>query len=98
MRLSTVLPFGGDPQRCAQRARDLEAGGVDMLWVPELYGFDAVSILGYLAARRDRSPRLFAAALAVLALLLVQMGIGEIQWRTHLPWRLILRHRATRQT
>jgi cytochrome c oxidase assembly protein subunit 15 len=50
--------------------------------------------LGYLAARRDRSPRLFVAGLAVLALLLVQMGVGEIQWRTHLPWGVVLVHVA----
>jgi cytochrome c oxidase assembly protein subunit 15 len=48
--------------------------------------------LGYLAARRDRSPRLFAVAVAVLALLLLQMGIGELQWRTHLPWGVVLVH------
>jgi heme a synthase len=48
--------------------------------------------LGYLAARRERSPRLFVLAAAVLLLLLVQMGIGELQWRTHLPWGLVLVH------
>jgi heme a synthase len=48
--------------------------------------------LGYLAARRDRSPRLFLLAVGVLVLLLVQMGIGEIQWRTHLPWGVVLFH------
>ena len=48
--------------------------------------------LGYLAARRDRSPRLFAFGLAVFCLLLVQMGIGEIQWRTHLPWGVVFVH------
>jgi cytochrome c oxidase assembly protein subunit 15 len=48
--------------------------------------------LGYLAARRSRSPRLFALAVAVLALLLLQMGVGEIQWRTHLPWGVVLVH------
>jgi cytochrome c oxidase assembly protein subunit 15 len=50
--------------------------------------------LGYLAARRDRAPRLFIAALGLLALLLVQMAIGEIQWRTHLPWGVVLVHVA----
>jgi cytochrome c oxidase assembly protein subunit 15 len=50
--------------------------------------------LGYLAARRDRSPRLFIAALGLLAVLLVQMAIGEIQWRTHLPWGVVLVHVA----
>lgn len=48
--------------------------------------------LGYLAARRDRSPRLFALGAVVFALLLAQMGLGEIQWRTHLPWGLVLTH------
>jgi heme a synthase len=48
--------------------------------------------LGYLAARRERSPRLFAFGTAVFVLLLVQMGIGEIQWRTHLPWGVVLVH------
>jgi cytochrome c oxidase assembly protein subunit 15 len=48
--------------------------------------------LGYLAARRDRSPRLFALGLAVFLLLLGQMGLGELQWRTHLPWGLVLLH------
>jgi len=31
-------------------------------------------------------------ALAVLGLLLVQMAIGDIQWREHLPWPLVLVH------
>jgi heme a synthase len=48
--------------------------------------------LGYLAARRDRSPRLFALGAVVFGLLLAQMGLGEIQWRTHLPWGLVLTH------
>jgi len=48
--------------------------------------------LGYLAARRERSPRLFAVGVVVLGLLLVQMVIGEIQWRTHLPWGVVLAH------
>jgi heme a synthase len=48
--------------------------------------------LGYLAARRDRSPRLFALAVGVFVILLAQMGLGELQWRTHLPWGLVLVH------
>ena len=30
--------------------------------------------------------------LSVFALLLVQMGIGELQWRLELPWQLVLVH------
>jgi cytochrome c oxidase assembly protein subunit 15 len=48
--------------------------------------------LGYLASQRARSPRLFAFGAVVFALLLTQMGLGEIQWRTHLPWGLVLAH------
>jgi cytochrome c oxidase assembly protein subunit 15 len=48
--------------------------------------------LGYLAAQRARSPRLFAFGTVVFALLLLQMGLGELQWRTHLPWGLVLAH------
>jgi cytochrome c oxidase assembly protein subunit 15 len=48
--------------------------------------------LGYLASRRDRSPRLFRLGAAVLVLLVAQMGLGELQWRTHLPWGLVLLH------
>ncbi len=50
--------------------------------------------IGYLAAIRDRSPALFRLGLGVLALLLAQMAIGEIQWRTKLPWELVLVHVA----
>jgi heme a synthase len=48
--------------------------------------------LGYLAARRERSPRLFTFGAGVFVLLLLQMGLGELQWRTHLPWGLVLVH------
>jgi cytochrome c oxidase assembly protein subunit 15 len=48
--------------------------------------------LGYLGARRDRSPRLFMLGTGVFVVLLGQMGLGELQWRTHLPWGLVLVH------
>jgi heme A synthase len=53
-----------------------------------------VFVLGYLAARRERSPRVFLLGLGVLGLLLAQMAIGEAQYRTHLPWPLVLVHVA----
>ncbi len=48
--------------------------------------------VGYLTAYRQRSRALFGLALGVLAVLLAQMGIGELQWRTELPWELVLVH------
>lgn len=59
-----------------------------------VFGICFVFALGYLASRRDRSPRLFLFSLGVLALVLAQMAIGETQYRTHLPWWLVLVHVA----
>jgi heme a synthase len=60
--------------------------------VVAVFGCSFLFLLGYLAARRSRAPLLFAAALGVLALLLVQVGLGELQYRLHLPWYLVLVH------
>jgi len=66
--------------------------------VVALFGCSFLFLLGYLAARRSRAPRLFAAALAVLAVVLVQVGLGELQYRLHLPWYLVLLHVAVAAT
>lgn len=50
MKLSMSVNYGGDPKRLAKQAQDYEAAGIDMVWVAELYSFDAISIMGYLAA------------------------------------------------
>ena len=57
-----------------------------------VFGLGVVFVLGYLAARRDRAPRLFALGLGLFGFLVAQMVIGEIQYRTHLPWPLVLAH------
>jgi F420-dependent oxidoreductase-like protein len=54
MRISTSLDYAGDVRASAARAADLERAGVDLVWVAEAYGFDAVSLLGYLAATTER--------------------------------------------
>ena len=64
----------------------VHAGAVAVL------GLGLVFVLGYLAARRERSPRLLAFGGGVLGLLVVQMVVGEIQYRAHLPWPLVLAH------
>ena len=50
--------------------------------------------IGYLAAFRERSPALFKIGVGVFALLLIQIAVGEIQWRTKLPWEIVLVHVA----
>ncbi|MFE5027459.1 LLM class F420-dependent oxidoreductase [Streptomyces sp. NPDC056656] len=51
MKLSTTLHYAGDVHSTVNQAVALERAGLDVAWVAEAYGFDAVSILGYLAAR-----------------------------------------------
>jgi heme A synthase len=58
------------------------------------FGLGLIFLLGYLVARRDRSPLAFRGAAGVVVLTLVQMGLGELQYRTHLPWGLVLAHVA----
>jgi F420-dependent oxidoreductase-like protein len=52
MRLSLQLPnFGA--RELADRAGELERAGLDIIWVAETYGFDAPSLMGYVAARTE---------------------------------------------
>src|SRR5271154_1605208 len=51
MKIATSLAFEGDPVQYAQRARDLERVGVDLIWAGEIYGYDLVSALGYLSGQ-----------------------------------------------
>jgi F420-dependent oxidoreductase-like protein len=54
VKLSTILPYGDDPIRNADAVTELEKAGLDAVWAAEAYSFDAVSLLGYLAARTER--------------------------------------------
>ena len=49
---------------------------------------------GTYLARRELAPWLFRFALGVLAALLVQMAVGEIQYRLELPWGIVALHVA----
>jgi heme A synthase len=62
--------------------------------VVALFGCSFLFLLGYLASRRESAPRIFRGALVVLGLLLAQVGLGELQYRLHLPWYLVLLHVA----
>jgi cytochrome c oxidase assembly protein subunit 15 len=63
-----------------------------------VFGSGLLFALGFLAARRSEAPRLFAATAGLVALVLVQMGIGELQYRAELPWWLVLVHVAVAAT
>jgi len=49
-----MLSYAGGFTAAATEAAELEKAGLDVLWVPEAYSFDAVSQLGYLAAVTER--------------------------------------------
>lgn len=51
MRIGMALNYSGGFSETAAEAADLERAGLDIAFVPEAYSFDAVSQLGYLAAR-----------------------------------------------
>ena len=55
MKISTTIGFNGDPAKLGQQARDLESAGVDLIWGAEIYGYDLVSTLGFLAAHTERA-------------------------------------------
>ena len=56
MKISMAIGAGAslDPKRLTQHVADLEAAGVDMIWGGEIYGFDLVSTLAYVAAKTER--------------------------------------------
>ncbi|MEN3301074.1 LLM class F420-dependent oxidoreductase [Pseudonocardia sp.] len=54
MKLSTQLQYGDDPVANAESVVGLEKAGLDVVWVAEAYSYDAVSLMGYLAARTER--------------------------------------------
>jgi heme a synthase len=86
-------PHPGDSSE-VERLGTLE----DLLWVhvrvTALFGCALLLLLGYLFARRNRWPRVFRAALVVLALVLAQMAVGELQYRLELPWGIVAVHVA----
>ena len=54
MKLSMMINYSGDFHADVQKVCDLENAGLDLVWVPEAYSFDAVSQLGYLAAKTSK--------------------------------------------
>ncbi|QUQ66421.1 LLM class F420-dependent oxidoreductase [Kutzneria sp. CA-103260] len=54
MRLSVPLQYAGDPVQLIEQVVALERAGLDAVWVAEAYGFDAPTLMGYLAAKTER--------------------------------------------
>ncbi len=54
MKVSLPLMYAGNPREAADQVAALEKAGLDGVWVAEAYGFDAPTLMGYLAARTER--------------------------------------------
>jgi F420-dependent oxidoreductase-like protein len=53
MKLSMPLVYAGNPRETADQVAGLERAGLDTIWVAEPYGFDAPTLMGYLAAKTE---------------------------------------------
>ena len=54
MRVGMMLGYAGGFSETVSELADFERGGLDIVFVPEAYSFDAVSQLGFIAARTTR--------------------------------------------
>jgi cytochrome c oxidase assembly protein subunit 15 len=84
-------PHAGDPDVVDRLWRITEA-----IWIhvraTAAFGLGFLVLLVYLWRRRPATDGLLRVSAALLGLLLVQMAVGEIQWRNELPWWLVLIH------
>jgi cytochrome c oxidase assembly protein subunit 15 len=62
--------------------------------ITAVFGALFLFVLGLLAARRQTAPRLLRFALLLLGVLVLQMAVGELQWRLELPWGIVAVHVA----
>ncbi len=69
MRIGLSTNYAGGFAETAAEVQDLERAGADIIFVPEAYSFDAVSALGFLAARTSR----------------IQLASGILQLYTRTP-------------
>jgi F420-dependent oxidoreductase-like protein len=69
MRIGLGINYSGGFKEVAAEVADLERAGLDIVFVPEAYSFDAVSALGYLAAKTER----------------IQLASGVLQLYTRTP-------------
>jgi F420-dependent oxidoreductase-like protein len=54
MRIATTIDYAADFNAAVDRVVAMEAAGLDLVFVAEAYSFDAISQIGYLAAKTSR--------------------------------------------
>jgi cytochrome c oxidase assembly protein subunit 15 len=86
-------PHSGDPD-VIHRLWNLPDALYLHVRITAVFGCVFLFVLGYVVARRTLAPRLFRFSLLLLAVLVVQMSVGELQWRLELPWGIVALHVA----
>ena len=54
MKLSMMINYAGGFHEAVGRIVEMEKAGLDVVWIPEAYSYDAISQVGYLAAKTER--------------------------------------------
>ena len=54
MKLSMGINYSGGFKEAVDRVVELEKAGLDQVWIAEAYSYDAISQVGYLAAKTNR--------------------------------------------
>jgi F420-dependent oxidoreductase-like protein len=54
VKIATSLSYVGGFKEAVANVVEMEKAGLDLVWVPEAYGFDSPSLMGYLAAKTQR--------------------------------------------
>lgn len=54
MKLAMMMHYSGDFRADVRQVQELEKAGIDVVWVPEAYSIDAISRVGFLAAKTER--------------------------------------------
>ena len=84
------------PHSGGEDIRRLGIAVTDAVWVhvraTAVYGLGLVVVGSWLVTHRRRVPGIALLGLALLAVLCVQMLVGEVQYRNALPWGLVLAH------
>jgi heme a synthase len=84
-------PHSGDAE-VVERLWHLDDAVYLHVRITAVFGALFLFVLGLLAARRQLAPRLLRFALVLLGVLLLQMAVGELQWRLELPWGIVAVH------
>ncbi len=54
MKISTLMNYASGYVGATREIVEMEKAGLDVVWIPEAYSFDAVSAMGYVAAKTEK--------------------------------------------